>query len=144
MTRPAKAVMLGLGTGILGILLSLLPFVLELEENAGLDWLFTTRGSRTPPADVVIVSIDRHSSDILGLPEEPENWPRAVHARLVERLVTAGAAVIVFDIFFREPRTPEGDAALAAAIDAAGNVILFEYIKKGISRMPGENGQVAG
>ena len=144
MKRPVKAVILGMGTGILGIIVSLLPFVLELEEKAGLDWLFTARGTRTPPDDVVIVSIDRHSADRLGLPEDPEIWPRSVHAELVDRLVDAGAAVIVFDIFFREARAPRGDAALASAFDAAGNVVLFEYIKKDITRMPAGNGQAAG
>lgn len=144
MTRPARAVLLGLGTGILGIVVSLTPPVLELEETAGLDWLFSVRGIRTPPGEVMIVSIDRHSAQRLGLPEDPEVWPRTIHAALVERLAAAGAAVIVFDIFFREPRSPQEDAALASAIDAAGNVILFEYIKKDITRMPGAGMQSGG
>ena len=52
MNKPAKAILLGLVTGILGILASLFPFVLDLEEKAGLDWLFTLRGLRTPPSIV--------------------------------------------------------------------------------------------
>jgi adenylate cyclase len=108
MNKPAKAILLGLFTGILGILASLIPFALDLEEHAGLDWLFTLRGPRTPRSDVVVVAIDKPSADALGLPNEPAKWPRKYHAKLIERLVAAGASVIVLDIFFEEPHDPPG------------------------------------
>ena len=60
MNKPVKAILLGLFTGILGIVASLFPFVLDLEEKAGLDWLFTLRGPRTPPSDVVVVAVTDH------------------------------------------------------------------------------------
>jgi adenylate cyclase len=139
MNKPAKAILLGLFTGILGILASLIPFVLDLEEHAGLDWLFTLRGPRTPPSDVVVVAIDKPSADALGLPVEPVKWPRVYHAQLIDRLVEAGASVIVLDIFFEEPREPRDDAALASAIEKAGNVVLFAYTKKEISTLAGNS-----
>jgi adenylate cyclase len=144
MKRAVKAVILGSVTGVLGVLASMIPTVLELEENAGLDWLFTLRGPRTPPAGVVVVSIDKHSADALGLPAEPDKWPRSYHAELVNRLVAAGAAIIVLDIFFKEPRDPQGDAALATALDAASRVVLFAYTRKEITRIYDETGNPAG
>jgi len=134
MNRPQKALLLGLLTGLFGVIISAVPGVLELEENAGLDWLFALRGTRPPPSDVVIVSIDQFSSDNLGLPAEPAAWPRSYHARLIQQLVEAGAAVIVLDIFFKEPRNPPDDAALADALEVAGRALLFEYTRKEITR----------
>jgi len=135
MNRPQKALLLGLLTGLFGVIISAVPGVLELEENAGLDWLFALRGTRPPPSDVVIVSIDQFSSDNLGLPAEPAAWPRSYHARLIQQLVEAGAAVIVLDIFFKEPRNPPDDAALADALEVAGRALLFEYTRKEITRL---------
>ena len=138
MNKPAKAILLGLVTGILGILASLFPFVLDLEEKAGLDWLFILRGPRTPPSDVVVVAVDKPSADTLGLPGEPDKWPRLLHAHLIDRLVEAGASVIVLDIFFAEARDDGNDAALASAIGRAGNVVLFAYTKKEMSTPAGK------
>ncbi len=139
MNKPVKAILLGLFTGTLGILASLVPFVLDLEEKAGLDWLFTLRGPRTPPSDVVVVAIDKPSADTLGLPVEPDKWPRRQHAHLIDRLIEAGASVIVLDIFFAEARNAGDDAALASAIGKAGNVVLFAYTKKEFSTPAGNS-----
>ena len=66
-----KGLALGTATGIVGLLISALPFGQNLEENVGLDWLFKLRGVRQPPAEVVVVSIDKASADALDLPNEP-------------------------------------------------------------------------
>jgi adenylate cyclase len=139
MNKPVKAILLGLLTGILGILASLVPFVLDLEQRAGLDWLFTLRGPRTPPSDVVVVAVDKPSADSLGLSVEPDKWPRRLHAQLIDRLVEAGASVIALDIFFEHARDDAGDAALAMAIRKAGNVILFAYTRKELSTPAGNS-----
>lgn len=144
MTRPAKALILGVFTGILGILVCCIPFVLDLEEAAGLDWLFTLRGPITPPDEVVIVSLDKVSADALDLSAEPGKWPRSLHAELLHRLALAGAAVIVLDIHFKEPREAEADAALAQAIEATNRVVLFEYTKKDITRLYDKAGHYNG
>ena len=130
MPRLAKALILGLVVGLAGLALSATPLGLDLEENFGLDGLFLLRGERAPPPEAVIVSLDKVSADRLGLPNEPDKWPRALHARLVENLARQGAAVIVFDIIFNEPRLPMQDAPFAQAVQRAGNVVLFEYLKK--------------
>lgn len=125
-----KGVVLGTVTAIVGLLLSALPFGLDLEESVGLDWLFKLRGVRQPPSEVVVVSIDKASAGAFDLPNEPRKWPRSQHALLIKKLIQAGAGVIAFDIIFDEPRSPDGDTAFANAVKDAGNVVLFQYLKK--------------
>ena len=86
--------------GIAGVLISVLPLGSQLEDKFGLDLLFILRGVRPPPSDVVIVSIDKESADELNLPDDPRKWPRSIYASLTEKLSSAGAAVIAFDVFF--------------------------------------------
>ena len=128
--RLLPGLMLGLAAGLTGALLSIAPAGLELEENFGLDGLFLWRGARPVPAEVVIVTLDKTSARRFKLPNEARKWPRELHARLVENLSQAGASVVGFDIHFEEPRDPVQDAYLTRAIQAAGNVVLFEYLKK--------------
>jgi len=135
MTRQAKALLLGILTGLFGVAVSSLPAMHALEESAGLDLLFRLRGPRMPPDEVVVVSIDKHSAQALGLPNEPARWPRSIHAQMVNRLAAAGASVIALDIFFREPRDPGEDRLLAQAIRDAGRVVLFAYTRKEITRL---------
>ena len=75
---------------------------------------------------MVVVSIEKESSDALELPNNPDKWPRSLHARLVDNLVQEGAASITFDVHFIEPRNPEDDQLFAAALKKAGNVIIGE------------------
>ncbi len=124
-----QSVIQGLLIALLGLLISLSSGVTDTETELGLDWLFTLRGSRPPPKDVVVISIDRESSNHFGLPNEPEHWPRLLHARLVDSLAAAGARVIAFDILFDKPREAAQDRRFAAAVAAAGNVALVEYLK---------------
>ena len=130
MSRLQKAVAVGLFTGILGLVISLAPLGLYLEEALGLDLLFKLRGQREVPAEIIIVTMDKVSSDILKLPDQPRKWPRSLHAQLIENLLNQGVSLIAFDIIFEEPHSPEDDFAFARAIDSAGNVILGEYIKR--------------
>ncbi len=76
---------------------------------------------RAPSGDVVIVAIDPDSLAQRGV----WPWPREDHAALLERLATAGARQVAFDIDFSSRSTPAGDAALATALAAHGaNVVL--------------------
>lgn len=70
---------------------------------------------------ITIVGIDEASFSKLGL-QWP--WPRRLHAKLVDQLAAAGAAVIVFDIVFAEASNKEDDDLFANAIHRAGNVVL--------------------
>lgn len=128
-SRTCKAIILGLAVGLLGLASSPFPFVRNLEEDLGLGLLFRTRGEIQPPSEAVVISIDKESSDALGVPNNPDKWPRSLHARITEVLARAGARVVAFDVHFKEPRTAEDDAMLAAAIESAGNVILTESLE---------------
>ena len=130
MSRLSKAITVGLVTGIVGLVASLVPVGLRLEEDIGLDLLFKLRGAREVPSDVIIVTMDKVSADNLNLPTEPEKWPRSLHARLTENLAKGGAAVTAFDIIFDEARSTEHDNLFAEAISNARNVVLGECLKK--------------
>ena len=125
-SRLLKAVALGVVVGFLGLLISPLQFAMNLEEDTGLGLLFKMRGPLKPPSDVVVVSIDKQSSDTLNLHNNPDKWPRSLHARLTENLVKEGAKVIAFDVHFIEPRITEDDTLFAESIQKAQNVILCE------------------
>lgn len=130
MLRLSKAGTLGILTGVVGLLVSLIPFGFEIEENIGLAILFKLRGARPAPSDVVIVSIDKDSATHLNLPADPKKWPRLLHARLTENLTYAGAAAIAFDIIFDDARLAADDHAFAEAIRRAQNVVLFAYLRR--------------
>ena len=128
--RICAGLILGLTAGFAGVLLSLSPVGLDIEERFGLDGIFLLRGFRPAPAEVVVVTIDKVSADYFGLPNEPRKWPRGLHARLVENLSRAGASAIGFDINFEEPREAQQDRLFVNAVRRAGNVVLLDFLKK--------------
>ena len=143
--RPLiRASMTGMAAVLVGLMVMFSPWGLALEERFGLSWLFWTRGPLEPPAEVVVVSLDGVSGERLGLAEKLREWPRRLYADLIERLVAADAAVIVFDLRPDQPRDPANDAALAQAIRNAGRVVLFEYIDLKNRPMPGPGAALAG
>jgi len=80
------------------------------------DALFPSIG---PDERIVVVAIDEESLARVG--QWP--WPRIRHARLVERLTEAGAALVGYDVTFSEPR-PGFDDDLGEAAARAGNVVF--------------------
>jgi len=143
-SRLFKAIILGLAIGLLGLLLSPFKFALNFEENTGLGLLFKLRGVQPPSGEVVVVSIEKESSDNLNLPNNPDKWPRSLHARLVDNLIREGAGVITFDIHFIEPRSPEDDQLFAAALKKAGNVIIGEPLIAKEVKLSGNAGSQSG
>ncbi len=130
-----QSLLLGMLTGIFGMAVYFLFSGLELEESVALDALFLNRGAVPAPEQVLVVAIDKESSDHFGLPNHPRDWPREYHTRLIKRLKQAGAGVIVFDIFFQKPKIVKQDINLGLAIQQAGNVILFEHSQRAIVSM---------
>lgn len=112
-----------------GAAVYLSPQGTAIEEQFGLYWLFHLRGERTAPADVVVIAVDQASATHLELPLKPSLWSRALHARLIDRLVEAGARVVVFDLVFDRPGSDaRHDKQFAAALKHAGNVVLVERL----------------
>jgi adenylate cyclase len=126
----SRASLTGAGAALLGILVMLSPFGRLLEERFGLSWLFWTRGPVAAPAEVAVVSLDRRSTEELGLSAQIRDWPRSVYARLIDRLVELEASVVVFDLILDRPRAAADDAALAASIGAANRIVLFEFLDR--------------
>jgi CHASE2 domain-containing sensor protein len=69
--------------------------------------------------DIAIVEIDAKS--LRQLSQWP--WPRRYHAAVVDRLHSAGAELIAFDVNFAVRSNPQDDAALAAALERAGGSV---------------------
>ena len=130
----ARRALLGLAMLLCGAIAWALRFDVPLTrpwlENAELrvvDTRFNLRGPR-PPAGlnqikkrVTIVAMDDSVTRRYG-----RVLPRELHAQLVRRLKKDGAQAVIFDVLFIDPdrRDPKGDAVLADAVRAAGNVFL--------------------
>jgi adenylate cyclase len=136
LSRITKSIILGLITALAGLIIGIFPFGVSLEEETGLSLLFRLRGSRPVPPEVVVVSMDKRSSDALGLKSDPRKWPRTLHAELIDRIVDAGASGIVFDIFFEEPRPDREDVIFADAVSRSGRVILCQRLLAERSNTP--------
>jgi adenylate cyclase len=129
MWRFLKAAAFGCLVGIVGLLASSFHFSHDLEEDVELGLLFRLRGATKAPSAVVVVSIDRESSERLKVSHNPDRWPRSLHAELIDKLKGAGARVIIFDVYFIEHRSTQEDGTLAKAIKRAGNVVLAEPLR---------------
>jgi adenylate cyclase len=120
--KGLASLLIGLLPGALGILLLHWPLTASLEFT-GLDLLFLLRGVQEPPTGVCIVAIDDDSYAELGVPASG-NWPRRLHADLIRTLQREGAKAVAFDVVFEGEVDKAGDRDLAAAIAAAGSVVL--------------------
>jgi adenylate cyclase len=133
----------GLLIGLLGVMALALPAA--LSQDLELSWMFGHRGPRAAPPEVVVIALDEHSARTLGLPAAPRTWPRNLHAELVRYLSREGAAVISFDLTFETPAADaRHDEDFAAAIRAAGNVLLTESIQRETIGLPEVDGRSGG
>src|SRR5688572_1174643 len=108
---------------LLGILLFLLggwPVAL------GYDLLFFFRKS-PPPNDIATIYMDDDSFKDLRQTSLP-NWDRNLHATLLDRLTADGCKLVVFDIVFSEPGTPQANSNFVRAIKNNGKVVLAAAI----------------
>lgn len=128
-----------LAGGLLGLVVVLVSWVdplgyFSVAELKALDSQFDLRGPRPTSSPVIIVSVDEGSNDELELPWP---WPRELHAKFLDIVSRGRPAVIGLDILFAEPsgRGESDDAALAAGIERAGNVVLAAALT--VVREPG-------
>jgi EAL domain-containing protein (putative c-di-GMP-specific phosphodiesterase class I)/CHASE2 domain-containing sensor protein len=92
----------------------------ELPE----DYLRSARNSfhrHNASGDIVVITIDESSLRRIG--NWP--WPRRLDGQMVDRLTTAGANRIFFDINFSYASNPADDQAFARSIERSGRVSLF-------------------
>lgn len=130
MSRFIKTIGICLGAGLLGVLLSIPPLSLDLEEQLGLKLLFHIRGPRHPPPEVVVVSMDRESIEVLNLPAKIQEWPRELHSQLVQEIASQGTKLIVFDLLFDAPSDENADETFASVVAGSRNVVLCESIQQ--------------
>ena len=95
-------------------------------ENRALDFCYQWRPAPPAAPEILMVGIDEASFQEL---RRVWPWPRSWYARLVKRLSEAGAKLIVFDMIFAEPSTPDEDQEFVAAVQAAGNVVLAKTLE---------------
>lgn len=87
------------------------------------DLPFKFAGRFTPP-ETVMVTVDDESRKELGIPADSP-LPRALQAKLLERLTRDGARIVYYDLIFDLPGSdPAADEAFAAAIKNHGSVVL--------------------
>lgn len=135
--------MIGIGTGLLGVVLAVTPLGSAFEKTVGLPWLFKVRGPVAPPPEVVVVAIDGSTGRALELPKLPRDWPRSVHAQLIDGLVAHDTSVIVFDMDFSRAKSGYEDQVFARAVADADRVVLFERLvgrKQQVERLDGSPG----
>ena len=124
--RWVKGLCVGIATGVGSVGLAFSPLGTDFETAVGLAWLYNARGTIEAPPDVVVVAINKRTARRMGLPDEPVEWPRSIHARLIDGLVERGASVIVFDLHFGRQKSPEDEILLADAITRAGRVVAAD------------------
>ncbi|MCB0355135.1 MAG: adenylate/guanylate cyclase domain-containing protein [Bdellovibrionales bacterium] len=92
-------------------------------EMLALDLWFNVRGTQATPGNVLLIAMDESSYAELGLSMN-KAWPRAVHAKLLERLAAAGVSQVVFDVAFIGPSAdPAGDDALTYSLSLLPSAI---------------------
>jgi CHASE2 domain-containing sensor protein/class 3 adenylate cyclase len=96
-------------------------------ENLSYDYLF--RFGRHATQNVVLVTMDNsaYADPSLGQSRGPGRaWDRALHAKLLRKLATDQAAMVVFDVFFSPAGASKSDSDLAASMRAQGHVVLMQ------------------
>jgi adenylate cyclase len=117
--------------------LSVIVVFCALDNTGSLDWLenrssdwraVATLDPRKADHDIVMIDIDNTSFRVLT--EDLGRWPwtRRVWTELVQYVAPGHPKLILFDILF-SGREPAADPSFAAAIRAAGNIILpFAFV----------------
>lgn len=110
----------GISAALLALLISLSGLWHNLELKF-FDRMIVATAPNQTKLPITIIGIDEPSFAEL---KQQWPWPRSLHARLLDKLIEAGAAVVAFDVVFSEPTLPEEDEAFAQAIKRHGNVVL--------------------
>ena len=111
-------------------LFSLTPIAGYIEKRTSLPALFHWRGPIPAPEDAIIVGLNSSAAERMGLSRHSHNWPRTLYAQLLNKLSSANAKLVVFDVAFKAPRIETEDSQLEAAIANNGKVLLYTYLKR--------------
>ncbi|OQA05502.1 MAG: Phosphoserine phosphatase RsbP [bacterium ADurb.Bin374] len=107
----------------------LLSGSLDGLENRTLDWRYRTRPLQEPKAKIALVLITEDCLPRLG------SWPlsRSFYATAIDRLASAGAKIIAFDIMFEEASSADlqGDDAFVESCRRFGRVLFPQVFYEG-------------
>lgn len=95
----------------------------EAWLNASYDYLFRF-GARAVTNKVALILMDNEAFDQFHQ-TRGQPWDRGLHARLLDKLADDGCPLVIFDSFFKGPRAPAQDQALAEALRRLPRVVLM-------------------
>jgi CHASE2 domain-containing sensor protein len=107
---------------LIGLMMWFIP-QFEAWSTTSYDYLFRFQSAAPVTNQVVLVLMDNAAH--YELRQERGKWDRQLHAELAGKLADDGAALVVFDVYFKEPRVGASDGALAAALHRCSNVVLM-------------------
>ncbi|MGB0092063.1 MAG: adenylate/guanylate cyclase domain-containing protein [Solirubrobacteraceae bacterium] len=100
--------------------------LLKPQDRSTIDTRFSVRGADRPPSNIVVVKIDDKTFQDLG-----QQWPfpRATHARVLDRIAAEHPAAIAYDVQFSETsnRGQNDDLKLLEALDKHHGVTVFSF-----------------
>ena len=127
MNKNLKYFLATLGFSLLVVLLLSRADFWRLTDQKSYDILSILAPPSVDASDILIVSIDEASFNDIQMFWP---WPRAMHARLLDRIANAGAKTVAFDLLLSEPSSfgAEDDQALAEAIGRHPGVsVVFAF-----------------
>ena len=108
----------------------------QRTEGLRIDQRYRWRGTKSPDPNIVLVGLEGSTmsldalapeeiaaSETLQLMKEPWPWDRRVYAAVLEKLMHAGAKVVVFDFVFAG--ATDGDEAFAQALEKYKNHVVI-------------------
>lgn len=108
----------------------------DLEYRVSDLWL-QIRGRQPVPPGVIVVAIDEQSYSELDVPYGPP-WPRALHAKMLQRLKELGVRRVAFDVLFTGPGADlQADTQLIRAFSEMPSVIGAELSIRSIQKQGG-------
>lgn len=111
----------------IAIIFALNGYGVSIDENLRL--MRDLVHSRPATGRLAIVELDARSLDrVASWP-----WPRAVHARLIDRLRDAQTGPIAMDIDFSATTDPANDTAFAAALARSGGGVILPTFRQPVS-----------
>ncbi|HEY0457352.1 MAG TPA: serine/threonine-protein kinase [Verrucomicrobiae bacterium] len=95
----------------------------DVIERLSFDLLTVVLPAKPPPEpEVEVLEMDEKSYTDLG--QIYPNWDRSLHAKMLRKLKADGARMVVFDVLFADPTTPEADQDLSQAMKEHGQVAV--------------------
>jgi adenylate cyclase len=93
----------------------------------GYDFLVNRGMRQSATSDIVIVDFDDATFDRI----KKYPVPRSSITEVIDRIAAGSPRVVGLDLFLSEPRSPEEDAQMSAALSHAGNVVLASQARAG-------------